>query len=167
MAEVLLTRGMVAIVDDCDLEFLSQFTWHANKTVKDKWYAKTTVWINGVQRHIAMHRTLLGAKPGELVDHENGDSLDNRSSSNLRFSNTSRNNWNSKPRKTKKHSKFKGVCFHNGKWRVAITPTRGNRINVGSFLSEVDAARAYDTAALHHFGEFARTNQMLGLYDDA
>lgn len=41
--------------------------------------------------------------------------------------------------------------------------TRGRQVHLGYFKDEVAAAEAYDTGALLHFGEFARTNKMEGL----
>jgi len=65
-------------------------------------------------------------------------------------------------------SGFKGVYFNKEKqkWQVAIGGP-GNRIYIGRFNDPVDAARAYDAAAIKHYGEFAKTNQMLGTLNPA
>ena len=61
-------------------------------------------------------------------------------------------------------SKYKGVNQDklNNKWRAQIM-VNGAHETIGRFIKEIDAARAYDEAALKYFGEFAKTNKMLGL----
>jgi hypothetical protein len=63
-------------------------------------------------------------------------------------------------------SKFKGVYKHSktGKW-VSIISCNGNRYSLGCFDIEEEAADAYDKKALELHGEYACTNEMLGLYE--
>ena len=78
MKTISLTKGLHTLVDDIDFNFLSQFKWCAQRcSTKD--YASRHV--DG--KVIRMHRFLMDAKKGEVVDHINGNSLDNRKS-NLR-----------------------------------------------------------------------------------
>lgn len=158
MAEVPLTQGKIALVDDADLSLIAQYTWCAQQH-HGNWYAMTAT--TGVK--IKMHRLIMAAPPKLLVDHVDGDGLNNRRS-NLRFSTLSQNQWNT--RRSSGLSRFKGVTKAKGckSWIAAIT-VNGKRIHLGSFIDEADAARAYDEAALEYFGEFACTNAMLGLYD--
>lgn len=60
---------------------------------------------------------------------------------------------------------LKGVYWADDrkKWRAEITVDR-RHIHIGSFDTREEAARAYDSYALHYFGEFARTNEMMGNY---
>jgi hypothetical protein len=94
---------------------------------------------------------------GLLVDHRNGIGLDNRRA-NLRLATNSQNGCN-KPKKKNTSSQFIGVSFHKkaGKWACFIR-NKGRRTWLGSFESEIDAARAYDEAAKKYHGEFARLN---------
>lgn len=93
------------------------------------------------------------------MDHINGDTLDNRKS-NLRFATAQQNQWNKRP-KLLGASKYKGVTRdkRRSKWAVKIRlPDRSKRLTVGHFDNELDAAIAYDNAAIALFGVYARTN---------
>lgn len=74
-----LSRGMYAIVDADDYEWLSQFHWHAKKS-KHNWYAVRKVRRNGKLHYIKIHREITKAAPGTHVHHKNSKSLDNRKS---------------------------------------------------------------------------------------
>jgi hypothetical protein len=95
---------------------------------------------------------------GILVDHQNSNPLDNRRA-NLRLATHAQNMHNRQKIQKKTSSRFVGVCFEKQKqrWIVYITNLR-KRIYLGRFKNEIDAARAYDRAALKYFGEFARLN---------
>lgn len=95
----------------------------------------------------------------EVIDHINGDPADNRRE-NLRPCTRKENSRNTAPRGGR--SRFKGVTFDPRKrlFRARIGVNR-RRIGLGRFKNEVDAAKAYDRAAIKHFGEFARTNQSI------
>jgi hypothetical protein len=154
---IALTQGKTAAVDDADYDDLRRHRWHASKC-GDVWYARRGGHCAFMHREI-MER-MLGRRlvPGELVDHASRDSLDNRRT-NLRLSTRSQNGQNATRPVGK--SRFKGVCdgTHNRSrpWRAYIT-VGGSQVQLGRFTSEEEAARAYDRAALVHFGEFARPN---------
>jgi hypothetical protein len=108
-----------------------------------------------------MHREVIGAQKGQIVDHINRDGLDNRKS-NLRFCNQSQNRANTKP--TSK-SGYKGVTKTIRKlvtksyprWHSVIRHNK-IRINLGWFKDPISAAKAYDKKAKELHGEFAVLN---------
>lgn len=95
----------------------------------------------------------MNASRGSIIDHINGNPLDNRRE-NLRFCTHAQNMQNSKVRK---HSGtgVKGVQKHRNKYRALICKN-GKQIKLGSFDSIEEAKACYDAAALEIFGEFAR-----------
>lgn len=103
-----------------------------------------------------LHRILL--PEAKLVDHRNGDKLDNRLT-NLRAVTQSQNSANSNAHRDGS-SQYKGVSWdrNSGRWNTRIMK-EGVVYRLGLFTDEHAAAAAYDTAALALFGEFARTNR--------
>ena len=148
--------GLWAIVDDADYEMVNSVRW-------------TPCYSHGLtyarqSRHrgkkIFMHRFILGAAVPHIVDHQNGDGLDNRRS-NLRSCSTAQNQWNG----GKKHPNGlpKGVHLTpNGRFRAQICFAK-KLYHLGNFHSSIDAGLAYDRAAKEMFGEFARLNFPGGL----
>jgi hypothetical protein len=91
----------------------------------------------------------------DIVDHIDGDGLNNRRS-NLRLATPSQNAGNSRIR-SNNTSGYKGVCFISGKWVAQIT-YKSNPMTLGRFDDILDAARAYNAGAIKYFGKFARLN---------
>jgi hypothetical protein len=147
MKEIPLSRGLVAMVDDEDFSWLSQWSWVASKGSRGKYYA--------VRREgpltILMHREILGEQAGPSTDHKFGDTLDNRRA-NLRPATQAKNCLNAVKRKNAK-SRFKGVSAKRDKWEARFRDER-----YGVYETQEDAARAYDRAAVAHDPEFALTN---------
>ena len=156
MIEISLTQGMVAFIDDEDFELVSQYKWGANRDGNTYYAATNTSRKQPPRKHIKMHRLIMGAKDGQLVDHINFNGLDNRKE-NLRFATVAENSHRQAVIKGK--SKYRGVCWDKArdKWvsRIRFNHTR---ITLGHFTSEIDAAKAYDAAASKYFGEFAFRN---------
>ena len=98
------------------------------------------------------------APRGLLVDHRNGDGLDNRRD-NLRLATHSENMMNRPKIKSPTTSRFVGVYFDKARrlW-VARIHLNGKCIWLGRFATEIEAAKAYDEAAKKYHGEFARLN---------
>lgn len=156
MRTIPLTQGKVAIVDDEDFEWLNQWKWHV--VSRSAMYAARSMWKgNRKKLNVRMHRMILSVKNGMIVDHINGDSLDNRKS-NLRVCRHANNMRNRKPVKGSS-SRFIGVHFHipRKKW-VASLSTGNKYYYLGIFKNEEDAARARDIKATEMFGEFAYLN---------
>ena len=71
--QIPLSQGRSALVDDADYDQLLRFRWHITRNG----YAAGRVEVNGMRERIYMHRFLLNAQPGDLVDHLDGNRLNN------------------------------------------------------------------------------------------
>jgi hypothetical protein len=158
MKRIPLTQGKVALVDDEDYVWLSQWKWCAHLVGK-KWYAVHNHYEGPIQHHWRMHRLIMKAGKGKQVDHINGDGLDNRKE-NLRFCTHTGNMRNAGPH-CDGSSGYKGVYWHrkNSRWQAHIT-INGKQRYLGHFRVKEDAARCYNEAASKHYGEFAWLNPL-------
>lgn len=147
MREIKLTRGKVALVDDDDFEALSKFKWTAT-TSQHGWRA----YRRSGGRTIYMHQQIMGF-PGSEVDHRDRDGLHNWRS-NLRLATRSQQAANSD---WKRPHGYRGIYPHRKAWCARVT-VMGKNHYLGSFQTKIEAANAYDRAALAAFGEFAVLN---------
>lgn len=148
-------RGKFTLIDEEDYEELSMV----------KWYLHTGGYVNRMRccnyrREIEyLHRRLMKAPKGVEVDHWHGNRLDNRKGE-LRVCDRDRNSGNAKKSsRVDATSKYKGVYWskYGSKW-AARGKQNYKQVPLGRFLTEEEAARAYDKWARDRWGEFARTN---------
>jgi hypothetical protein len=151
-----LTQGLFTTVDEADYPYLSQFKWHADKRNKT-FYARGYVGEKGKKAKRYMHRVITNASEEMEVDHEDHDGLNNRRY-NIRVC-THHQNQMGQDSVRGTSSQFKGVTWQKkkGKWRTQIMYEK-KLINLGYFLDEIEAAKAYDKKAKELFGEFAKFN---------
>ena len=132
-------------------EWLNKYKWHSRGGTS-RVCDPTTI----EHKPVLMHRFIVNPREGYVVDHINGNKHDNRRG-NLRECTHGENRQNS--RKSRGTSRFKGVFWNTrrGKWGAAIS-CEGKMIHLGSFTDEIEAAQAYDRAAVKYFGAFACLN---------
>lgn len=168
------SSGLIAWLDEEDRE-LTIHNWTVKKAGTQEFphYYAYRKWRAGRAYgeyflHNEVWERMMGSKlpRGFLVDHINGDKLDNRRS-NLRLATRKDNEANKRKRRTQAggdpSSKYKGVSkISDGRkkcWRATITYEK-RQIKLGTYYSEEDAARAYNKAALEYYSEFAHLNEI-------
>ena len=154
-----LTRGKFAIVDPEDYPRLAKHKWQLAKSPTGSYAVRWQRNPNKTTRkRIWMHRQVIHIPGHLLCDHINRNSLDNRKA-NLRPATVSQNLCNRPKTKSKTRSKYKGLEWDRTqrKWKARIQ-INNRKIYLGSFTSEIDAARAYDRAAMKYHREFANLN---------
>jgi hypothetical protein len=146
-----LTKGKFAIVDAADYERVNAYMWYAAGSARRPY---ACCRHNG--KHLSMHRFLMNPPEWMVVDHIDGNGLNNRRS-NLRVCTQGQNSYNSRPRG--KSSQYKGVRRDKSRNRwVVYVRCNGHSHYVGRFRDEIEAARAYDRKAYELFGEYAWLN---------
>ncbi len=164
MKKISLTRGEFALIDDEDFEYLNQFKWmcqvHKTKYRILKYAARCLPAPGGIDRKkIQMHREVL--KTTLHIDHRDGDGLNNQKE-NLRPC-THKQNAQNRRKKLNTTSKYKGVCLNkvkkkNGDGYYEYWVASSFRLFIGTFKTEIEAAKAYDKYAKETYGEFAKLN---------
>ncbi len=151
-----LTQGQKAIVCDCHHDLVKGFKWYAAKS-RYVLYAQTMGKTRfGWRPTIKMHRLITDAPKGLVVDHINGDGLDNRCT-NLRVCTSAENQHNSnKARPYNLSSGYKGISWRvdSKKWRVRAY--RGRGFEVGNFVELSEAIKAYNQFVQKIDGGFAK-----------
>lgn len=170
MKEIRLTQNQVALIDDDDYEFLSQWKWFAIKSDKT-FYAVRTVFNKGNFTRLQMHNIIWERHYGEVgiglrVDHSNQRGYDNQKF-NLRLATPAQQCQNRRVLKNNT-SGFIGVSLHkqSGKYRAVIGVNKRS-ISLGLFWNPVEAAQARDEAAIKYHGEFAVLNFPLDTYTES
>ena len=150
-----LTKGYFAICDNKDFKYLSQFKW----SIDGSGYPQRMIKTDKGWRPIRMHRDLLKLKPSELADHRNGVKTDHRRR-NIKKCSRLENNRNVGLRKNNKTG-YKGVHFNKERnvYQSYINVNR-KHIYLGAFNCQINAAEAYNTAAIRYHGEFANLNKV-------
>lgn len=158
MKEIKLPCGRITIVDDEDYELCLNLKLYSevksNTVYVRSSYTRTR---GGRVYYNKLHRIITGVNDKKTdVDHRDGNGLNN-CRNNLRVCSHSDNLKNRKPRGT---SKYMGVSLHRGRTWLAKITISGKQIHLGSFRTEIEAAIAYNKAAIATGNEFYKLNDI-------
>lgn len=150
MKNIPLTQGKVALISDEDYERVAEFKWcydaHNHCAVRG-------IKKDGQSKIILMHRFIMDTPKGKVTDHINSDRLDNRRE-NLRICDQAQNQGNMRAHRDNT-SGYKGVYKSANGWYTKLA----NRY-IGSFSTKIEAAKAYNAAALNQYGDYAKLNTL-------
>jgi hypothetical protein len=152
MPEMTIRHGLKVIVDEQDVHLFDHRTWYFSNGMVAVGTNK-----NGKFKRYYLGREIMQCPIGLIVDHINGNPLDNRRV-NLRICTREQNNRNRGPHK---ENLYKGVSKSRNTtskiWKVQIKMD-GKSVHLGYFEDQKEAAKVYDKAAKEYYGEFARLN---------
>lgn len=155
-------KNLNVLVDDEDYQLFSKFKWtiiykrEIPYVIRGQWISETKS-----TKIIYLHRLLVNAKNNDIVDHINGNTLDN-TRANLRICSSVDNSRNQKLNKKNKTG-YKGVFYNK---RLKSKPYsvhigfNNKTIFCGYYSTKEEAASAYNDVAIKFFGEFARLNKI-------
>lgn len=148
-----LSKGQFAEVDEADAATLLQWKWQAHVTSTGVMYARRDVVVDGKRLCIIMHREILNAPAGMVVDHIDGDGLNNRRE-NLRICTHAQNMRNRVAGPLGKHPYLGvGPVRKTDRWRARLA----NR-HLGVFATAEEARDAYLAAAIERDPDFYPRN---------
>jgi hypothetical protein len=152
--------GLYALVDDADFHRVtSAARWWLvsfDRNGKPRYPSAQVDGPEGKRVRAVLHRFILNAPAGTLVDHKDRDVL-NCQRKNLRYCNRAQNAMNTSARPQRKSCPYRGVVPVGKRW-VAVLWANRKRHQTKGFTTPEEAARAYDALAVEHHGEFAVLN---------
>ena len=155
LAYITLTRGYEAVIDAADVPLVVKHNWYTENNRGGLIYARRCDNSGGRKGTMNLHRQIMQPAKGLMVDHINGDGLDNRRA-NLRVVNSSQNRMNQK-KSLQNTSGYKGVYWNKRdcRWYARIKVNQ-KPIHLGIFQCPKDAYAAYCKASAELHGEYGR-----------
>lgn len=159
------SNGYDILIDEEDFNRVGYYYWQAESLgSKNTRYAFTSIWLpeEKKMKRFSLHRLVINAPSGLWVDHINRNGLDNRKS-NLRLVTPAQSACNRGKKiletSCQTPSRFIGVSRNKGRWRARIK-INGQRVNLGQYKTEEEAALAYNEAVLKYNPVYGALNNI-------
>ena len=150
------TKGESFYFDKNKLDIVKLICWH----IRNDGYVCGRDCNMG--KDVMLHNLVMPPLPDgyDRYDHINQNKQDCRCD-NLRPATHALNMMNTAKRNGEYTSQYKGVSWYkrDKKWEAAIR-YNGDTMYLGRFISEIDAAKAYNKMAVKLYGEFASINKL-------
>lgn len=152
-----LASGHTTIFDADMVKLVEDKRWYSTKGKNTRYAVTRNRLEDGKVNSLFLHRLVTDCPNGMVVDHINGDGLDNRLC-NLRVVTVAQNNLNSRVRNDSQ-SGLKGAYYDKkrGAYYSRIT-VNGKHMHLGTFSTAEEAAEAYAEASRKYHGEYGRTH---------
>lgn len=137
-----LTQGLEAMIDEQDVSLVKKYKWFSNTVFKnsEKEYTYPCAYPYGAATgSVYLHRFLMSPKKGDVIDHLNGNTLDNRRS-NMRICSLRENNCNKSIHRSGKLVGANKTKYGNYWAKIRIN---GKDKYLGVFKTEHEAHQAY------------------------
>src|SRR5262249_14509781 len=142
MIAIKLSRGQQSLIDDQDLGIVAPYKWYAlHEPKNDSWYAYTRIRVGGKKTSLSMHRLIMNAQKGEIIDHRDRNGLNNQRD-NLRRCSHAENMRNRKKQRNGTLP-YKGIRKNtNSNSFSAAIKAGGKILHIGSYQTQLEAALA-------------------------
>ena len=145
--KLITVKGEEILIDRIDYDKIKEYYWSVNS----QGYAISV--ING--KHKRLHLMILDKPKNFVIDHINGNKLDNRRS-NLRICTCKENSRNVSASKNNKTGHLGISLTKFGRYRARIM-VDGKEIRLGNYVNLEDAIKARKKAEIKYFGEYSPT----------
>jgi hypothetical protein len=147
-------------IDDSDFDIIKEYNWVVDMRRNGRKYVVASVKI-GVNKfsRIYLHRLIINAPKNKNVDHIDNNGLNN-TRDNIRIASNGQNLSN-RGKQSNNTSGYKGVVWYNplNKWKAQIG-YGNNTKHLGYFNNILEAAKAYNDAAIIIHGDFSCLNKI-------
>lgn len=143
-------------IDGEDFEKVTKYKWHVAHKKDNIFYVITDIFTGGKKSILRLHRLLMNCPDGMVVDHIDGNPLNNIKE-NLRICTAQENRFNSRTPKNKKYKTPKGIAYHKKDKKYYVNATaNGVRYYFGCYNNIDEAVKAYEDNINKYHKEFSR-----------
>lgn len=150
VTKITLDKGQVAFVESVDLALVRHYCWYARpEPSTGKYYVVTNIYReDGSHGTLFIHVLIMGEIEGKMIDHRDGNTLDNRRT-NLRHVTHSENEQNRTKVNRNTSTGIRGVSRWRHRGQLKVTATANRKVYHGGYFPDTpEGLCAADEAAI-------------------